>query len=98
MSRHKTPPRITKSFSLTKKILHNLSSAKRLPGAAGADVAAADAAAADAAGEVAGAAAAAEEVAAGPGASVARVRPKALNRRSPKRIGAGSCLTRPICL
>ena len=54
---------------------HNLSSAKRSPGAAGADAAAAGAAAAGAAGEAAGAVAAAE-AAAGPGVIAAFANPK----------------------
>ncbi len=60
---------------------HNLSSAKKSPGAAGADAAAAGAVAAGAAGEAAGAVAAAQ-AAAGPGVIAACANPKSL-------VGAG---------
>ena len=69
---------------------HNLRPARKLRGVAAA--AAAGVVAAGAAGVAAGAVAAAEEAAAGPGASVAGVRPKTLSRRRSTLItGAGSC-------
>lgn len=60
-------------MSLTKKTPRHLRSVRKLPGVAGAAVAAADAAAADAVGEAAGAVAAAE-AAAHPGAVAAGAR------------------------
>ena len=83
----------------TRKMPHNLESAKKLPG--GADAAAADAADAGAAGEVAGAAAAvaaAPGAAACPGAAVAGVRPHPELTSTDANHRAGSCLTQPTCL
>ena len=71
---------------------HNLSSANKSPGAAGADAAAAGAVAAGAAGEAAGAVVVAEAAAARPGASAAGANQKSLVDAGYR---AGSCLTRP---